>query len=367
MALEYYKAYLNSMAQDPVTYWRELRQEATNDVWLDTSTIETVQGQTSLGAISYGPESVQVNSVIDPKTGKPFGDDYRKIIYKNLFDNKLPPSIIPASQFLVNSVGGIELYRFETIDGKDFLVRNSNRFMGKYYKFDGITWLTINTNTIIGSSASAILQRCNNWLKWYDKNNVLHQWECVFERSLSSTGFDYGSEGVAEVGSDTLIRVQRNAETELIPFNQRFIFDGHAFQVKQINNHISDTYMELYLFETQIQSNDDLVNNIANSDGEIKPTTNETLITPDVNKILQGETQKFSVYNYINGVPSSSTYKIDVLGGSADVNYTLTIIDGNNFSITNILQSNLPLTIVCTNTQDSSDIVSINIILGGLW
>lgn len=338
MALEYYKAYLNSMAQDPVTYWRELGQEATNDVWLDTSTVETIQGQTSLGAITYGPESVQVNSVIDPKTGKQLGDDYRKIIYKTLADSLIH---------------------------KD--TTKTNRFWGKYYKFRDYTWLTVNTNTIIGSSASAILQRCNNWLKWYDKNNVLHQWECVFERSLSSTGFDYGSEGVAEVGSDTLIRVQRNAETELIPFNQRFIFDGHAFQVKQINNHISDTYMELYLFETQIQSNDDLVNNIANSDGEIKPTTNETLITPDVNKILQGETQNFSVYNYIDGVPSSSTYKVEVLGGSVGVNYTLTIIDGNNFSITNILQSNSPLTIVCTNTQDSSDIVSINIILGGLW
>ena len=338
MALEYYKAYLNSMAQAPVTYWKGLRQEATNDVWNDTATIETVLGQSAVGSSIYNEESVQLTSVLDPKTGKQLGDDYRKIIYKTLADSLIH---------------------------KD--TTKTNRFWGKYYKFRDYTWLTVNTNTIIGSSASAILQRCNNWLRWYDKNNILHQCECVFERSLSSTGFDYGSEGVAEVGSDTLIRVQRNAETELIPFNQRFIFDGHAFQVKQINNHISDTYMELYLFETQIQSNDDLVNNIANSDGEIKPTTNETLITPDVNKILQGETQNFSVYNYIDGVPSSSTYKVEVLGGSVGVNYTLTIIDGNNFSITNILQSNSPLTIVCTNTQDSSDIVSINIILGGLW
>lgn len=338
MSLKYYRAYLNSLSKSPADYWKELRQEATNDVWDDTATVEIVNGQNSVGSYVYSPESVQLTSVLDPKTGKQLGDDYRKIIYKTLADNLIH---------------------------KD--TTKTNRFWGKYYKFRDFTWLTINTNTIIGSSASAILERCNNWLKWYDKQGVLHQWECVFERSLSSTGFDYGSEGVAEVGSDTIIKVQRNAETELIPFNQRFIFDGHAFQVKQINNHISDTYMEIYMFETQIQSNDDLVNNIANSVGEIKPTTNETLITPDVNKILQGETQNFSVYNYIDGVPSSSTYKVDVLGGSVGVNYTLTIIDGNNFSITNILQSNSPLTIVCTNTQNSSDIVSINIILGGLW
>lgn len=338
MALEYYKAYLNSMAQDPVSYWRDLRQEATNDVWINTSTVENVLGQNDIGSLEYSEESVQLTSVLDPKTGKQLGDDYRKIIYKTLSDSLID---------------------------KD--TTKTKRVWGKYYKFNDYTWLTINTNTIVGSSAVAILQKCNNWLKWYDKSNVLHQWECVFERSLSSTGFDYGSEGVAEVGSDTVIKVQRNSETELIPFNQRFIFDGHAFQVKQINNHISNTYMEIYMFETQVQSNDDLVNNIANSVGEISPTTNETLISPSINKILQGETQDFTVYNYINGVPSGATYNIEILGGKVSVNYKLDIVDGNKFSITNLLQSNDTLTIVCINTQDSSDIVSMNIILGGIW
>ena len=338
MALEYYKAYLNSMAQDTVSYWRDLRQEATNDVWINTSTVENVLGQNDIGSLEYSEESVQLTSVLDPKTGKQLGDDYRKIIYKTLSDSLID---------------------------KD--TTKTKRVWGKYYKFNDYTWLTINTNTIVGSSAVAILQKCNNWLKWYDKRNVLHQWECVFERSLSSTGFDYGSEGVAEVGSDTVIKVQRNSETELIPFNQRFIFDGHAFQVKQINNHISDTYMEIYMFETQVQSNDDLVNNIANSVGEISPTTNETLISPSINKILQGETQDFTVYNYINGVPSGATYNVEILGGKVGVNYKLDIVDGNKFSITNLLQSNDTLTIVCINTQDSSDIVSMNIILGGIW
>lgn len=338
MSLKYYKAYLNSLSKDPVDYWKELRQAATNDVWNDTATVETVLGQNSVGSLEYSEESVQLTSVLDPKTGKQLGDDYRKIIYKTLADSLIH---------------------------KD--TAKTNRFWGKYYKFRDYTWLTVNTNTIIGSSASAILQRCNNWLKWYDKNNVLHQWECVFERSLSSTGFDYGSEGVAEVGSDTLIRVQRNAETELIPFNQRFIFDGHAFQVKQINNHISDTYMELYLFETQIQSNDDLVNNIANSNSEIQPTTNETLITPDINKILQDESQEFAIYNYTNGVANSNTYNVEITGGIEDINYSLNIIDGNHFVIKNILQSDTPLTITCINTQNPDDVVSMNIILGGLW
>lgn len=338
MSLKYYKAYLNSLSKEPVDYWKELRQAATNDVWNDTATVETVLGQNSVGSLEYSKESVQLTSVLDPKTGKQLGDDYRKIIYKTLADSLIH---------------------------KD--TTKTNRFWGKYYKFRDYTWLTVNTNTIMGSSASAILERCNNWLKWYDKQGILHQWECVFERSLSSTSFDYGSEGVAEVGSKTLIRVQRNSETDSIPFNQRFIFDGHAFQVDQINNHISSTYMEIYMFETQIQSNDDLVNNIANNLGEVEPTTNETLITPDINKILQDESQEFAIYNYTNGVANSDTYNVEIMGGIEDINYSLNIIDGNHFVIKNILQSDTPLTITCINTQNPDDIVSMNIVLGGLW
>lgn len=366
MALKFYNAYLKSLAKTPVEDWREITQQMIYDVWEDTSTVTTIQGQTSLGSLTFGPESIQLNSVINPKTGKDFGDDFRKIIYKTLFDNELPPSIIPSSKFLVQSVGGVELYRFQTIDGEDFLVRSSNRWLGKYYQFNGFTWLTTNTNTEIGSSASAILTRCNNWLKWLDADGKLHQWECVFQRNLTSTNFDMGSEGVAEVQADTLIKVQRNDETSQIPFNQRFLFDGHAFKVKQINNHISETYMELYMFETQIQSNDDLVNNIAGGGGEITPTTNEIKFLPEITKILQGETQNFTIYNYINGIPNSDTFDITTSGPLIESNYILNVLDGNNFSIKNVSQSNIPLEIVGVDNSTGKSI-TLTLMLGGQW
>jgi len=367
MALSTYNAYLNGVAQKPVKYWRNLMQATVNNDWDNASTIESLQGQVELGSKAYAAEELRLMSVIDPKTGNALGDDYRKIIYKDFFANRLPPSVIPASQFLVSSVGGVELYKLVTIDGEEYFVRSSSRFLGKYYQFDGETWLTINTNTRIGASISAILQRCNNTLKWFDSNGILHSWACVFQRTLSGTGFDYGSEGVPEIGADVVIKVQRNSETEAIPFNQRFIFDGHAFQVRQINNHISDTYMELYIFEIQVQSNDDVVNDIANTNGEVLPTTNAIRILPELTKILQGTSQTFSVYNYVDGVPNSDTFNITVSGAVAGVNYTLSILDGNNFRITNILESNEPLTITCVSKTNPSDVVVDNILLGGIW
>lgn len=328
MAFNFYTAYLNSVAKKPVDDWQELNQEMINDTWLDTSTVYTVQGQTAVSSSTFSNESVQLSSVINPSTGENFGDDFRKIVYKN----------------------------YNTTD----------KWLGKYYKFDNHTWLTINTDTKIGALNTAILHRCNNWLKWLDNNGILHSLECVFGRNMANTNIKQGSDGVPQINADTIIKVQKNSQTELIDFNQRFIFNGHAFQTKQINNHISDTYMEIYLFETQVQSNDDLVNNVAGGSGEITTTTNETKILPEMTKILQNETQSFAVNKYVNGVANSDTFVITASGPVSGTNYTLTTIDGNNFSITNIAQSNVPLTIACKNST-TAETTSINILLGGKW
>jgi hypothetical protein len=227
--------------------------------------------------------------------------------------------------------------------------------------------LTINTNTVIGSNASAVLQKCNNTLRWIDVNGVSHDWPCVFERKLSSTQFDLGSQGVAETEATTLIKVQRNAETDSIPYNQRFIFDGRAFQVSQINNHISETYLEIYMFETQIQSNDDLVGNVANVKQENLAVLNGSVLVPETNNISQGDTEYFSVYNYNNGIVTNDQYDISVMGPLENVNYQLDVVDGNNFTISNIMKSDIPMTIVCTNKNEPNDVVSTNIILTGVW
>lgn len=367
MSLNFYKSYINSIAKDPVSDWREATQAMINETWEDTSTIETVQGQSHIGSKSFVEESVQWNSVLDPKTGSALGDDFRKIIYKTLFDNELPPEVLEATQELIRCTNGVELYRFTTINGKQYLVRNSHRFLGKYYKFNNYFWLTINTNTVVGSNASAVLQRCNNILKWIDANGVAHEWPCVFERKLSSTQFDLGSEGVAEIDATTLIKVQRNSETENIQYNQRFIFDGKAFQVSQINNHISDTYLEIYMFETQVQSNDDLINNMANIKQENMLTINGTRLIPEINSISQDQTEYFIVHRYENGIITSSQYDISIMGPADNVNYKLDIIDGNNFSITNIMRSDIPMTLICTNKENPTDVVAMNILLTGEW
>ena len=328
MALKFYGAYMNSFAQEPSTDWKELMQSSINDTWEDTSTISTVKGQVSISALTYADESVQLNSVFDPTTNTLFSDEYRKIIYKT----------------------------YET----------SDRWKGKYYQWDNKTWLVTNTSSTIGALNTAIARQCNNYLKWVDSNGVYKSYPCVFERNLKNTSYTYGGDGVPQIKATTAILVQKNATTSGITINQRLIFDEQAFQIEEINNHISDTYMELYVFATQTQPNDDLTSSIANSSGVIIPTTDGIKVLPQTVKILQGSTQVFTVYNYDDGVAKSNTFTIVASGVEPSATYyVLTVLGDNSFSIQNVKKNLTPLTVVCTDDVTSSTL-TIKIILGGV-
>ena len=325
MSFEFYKASLSIFNSAKQSIIDENQASVTN--LLDAaSTFEEVQEQRSAGSSEYNSIYCRLNSVIDPKTGKNFGDEYRKIIFDNYTHIK---------------------------------------WLGQMYTFDNYTWLTTNTNTIINATASSILRRCNNTLKWYDNNGVLHSVPCVFERDISSENMKDGSSGVPQIWSTAKVMVQRNSETNSIKLNTRFIFDGYAFQLQQINNHISDTYMELYYFETQTQSVDDVVNNIANGEIEAPITGTELKILPVVNSIYLNDTKTFVVNKYVNGVANTDTFSVSC-GGVDQNNYLLTIINGNSFSIKNLVASDPLLKITCVDNVTQEEI-SMSVKLTKSW
>jgi hypothetical protein len=238
--------------------------------------------------------------------------------------------------------------------------------LGKMYKFDDFTWITVNSNEITSASSHSIVRKCNNILKWVDAidSTKLYQWECVFTKQFTGTNFDDGNKGVPQIAGQFWVIVQQNAQTNLIKFNQRFMFDGHTFQVIQIDNHLSKTYMTLKLKEIDIQANDNVDDNISN-DTNLTPSGTETKILPQVVKILQSASQAYTIYKYVNGVANSNTFTIT--GSQApSANYTLTIVDGNHFTITNIAQTPITLIIRCVNNVTAEE-TELEIVLGGVW
>jgi len=92
----------------------------------------------------------------------------------------------------------------------------------------------------------------------------------------------------------------------------------------------------------------------------------QNIISPAVTEILQGDTQLYSVYKYESNLVQADTFTITT-SGVPIANYTLSITDGNNFSIKNLERyDESVLTVLCTNNVDATS-VSIDIHLEGLW
>lgn len=316
MALNFYTAYIGSMAVTPKQEWTANYQAALDDFWDNTNTVETIQAQKAVGSKEFEDEQVQLTSTAIGNTGTHIGDFWRKIIHKNQAE--------------------------------------ATNYLGKYYTIDGEWWLTVNTNTVIGTVKDSVLRYCNQKANWVDKNGVLRSWACVLDdNKLTYTNPDVGTKEVSQVAADMVMLVQQNAETKLIPINQRFVFDGKAYQVKQLNPHISPTYLMIYLNAVQWQEGDDAETELANST-EIAPESGAKIL-PQVWKIQQSQTQEYSVYNYEEGTPTEDTFTITAQYDPAKAIFT--VIDGNHFSITNIAQSDTPIVVSCiSNKLDAAEI-----------
>ena len=331
MSYSFYEASLK-IYKDAKTSIIDENQANVDEMLSAASTYMQVEEQTNAGSSIYNEINCRITSLIDPKTGKDFGDEYRKIIFDNYSHNK---------------------------------------WLGQLYKFDNYYWLATNTNTRINASASSILRRCNNELKWYDDNGILHVVPCVFSREVSAENMKDGSNGVPQIWGTIKIQAQRNEETNLLKLNQRLIFDGFAFQIQQINNHLYlfviliFLYIEFYLFETQIQVTDDTINDIVNGKMDTPITGTEIKILPSINSIYLNDTVVFKVNKYVNGVANEDTFAITCENVPIE-NYNLSIIDGNSFSITNNIPTNNLLLVKCKDNS-SDEVITMSVKLTKSW
>lgn len=94
-------------------------------------------------------------------------------------------------------------------------------------------------------------------------------------------------------------------------------------------------------------------------------TNYENILTPDVNYITLNNTQEYSIYEYLNGEPTDTSFTIQE--PHLPSYYKLTIIDGNRFAITNLKQyTKNTLDFVLINNRDDST-VTLTVELGGVF
>lgn len=92
----------------------------------------------------------------------------------------------------------------------------------------------------------------------------------------------------------------------------------------------------------------------------------EIIINPECNYILQGMSETFTVYQYVNGLQQDDTFSVEALNVPKQY-YILQVINGNEFTIINVARyMKQPLTIKVTNLMSGEE-VSFNIELRGVF
>jgi hypothetical protein len=220
--------------------YNELFQTKVNEEFSNSSDIWDIEEEVTFASGIYQDVSVRLNThLISSITGKFMGDDYKKILFKDLG----------------HAVG-----------------------IGYMYQFNDCYWITINSEKTKNLAASSVVKRCNNTLRWIDNSGGVHTMPCSIDYIILQN-LDYtGSTSLAVIPSGTIeVISQFNDETNLIVPNQRFLFGNAnnwtAYKVQGggVNNYnnvetTDDSTVGFIRFTMKIDyisDNDDLTNGIA--------------------------------------------------------------------------------------------------------
>jgi hypothetical protein len=225
----------------------------------------TIQEESPFGSGTLVNIDVRVGHVINTDTGLNQGDDWKKLFFKELDHD----------------------------DG-----------VGRYYYFDNNWWLVINAETIKSPTATAIIRRCNNTLRWVDENGGIRIVPCVIEYKINENR-DYSTAGSSMVNPSGIIEIltQFNPVSNLIQENQRFLIGNpgnwkvwkvpgggiNNFNNLETSNNMSVGLLRITMIRNYINyDSDDLVNGIADAlQSTYTVKINEDVVRGNINHTAQ--------------------------------------------------------------------------------
>ena len=291
------------------------------------------------GTLQFDDYICRIISAIDPKTGLNLGDDYRKIISKDL---------------------------------------NDPMNMGWRYQFSNNIWIVTNTNNDKDITKSCVIKRCNNVAKWVDKSGVVVEEPCIVGYALKYSNAYYSDLNALPQGTIN-ITMQNNKNSKRLKINDRLYIGSMVYKVKALNDFLrQETYNEdsnpliEFMCTVDIEAPEISDNgSLASSDAENKNASDvdsgkQTIVfTPDVKNMIAGASKEVKVYLYNGEYKTSLKFTFSTSGVPED-NYIFKVIDENTFTVTNVSaypQSPLEIKCVCENGVERT----MYIVLRGLY
>lgn len=201
--MSWYENYINNVAQDNESFYREQAQEWINDYFTDTTLVRTIQEEKYPFNGEYEDYTVHVDSVAEITTNvnKIIGD-FISVIFKDC----------------------------EHIN-----------YRGQKYIYDKETYLCYDKINDLAKVAKSNLIRCNNEISWLDENGNILTEKVFVGYELSSTNDNITKKALVS-NRRRVIYVQCNEKTNKIKINQRFMFQhNQCFRVEEIDNYYRET------------------------------------------------------------------------------------------------------------------------------
>jgi len=264
---------------------------------------------------SYVASHVRITSAIDPSTQTKRGDDWKRILFKDIS----------------HSVS-----------------------VGMKYLFNSNVWIVINSENIKSLTSSATVRRANNVLRWIDPSSgSLMEEECSIEYDYKNPKDSTSTNAFIMPGAYIRIYAQLNSKTRTISDNQRFLFGntgnwnclkvfgngvGNAQNLKTTDNN-SAQLLTLEVGAALInEDTDDIVNGIADRyryDTSASSVAN-IVVSPNDGKILKGASQIFDVRYYSGSVVTTGSFIFSISGSDIPIDYyVFSTLTNNTFSVIN--------------------------------
>lgn len=426
MPLKYYDAY-SSVVKTPKENYRDSFQQAVNELFYNSSDWYTIQEESVYGSGEYSDIDVRINNVVFGRTGMPQGDDFKVILYKDIehpvtlgymyqFEGNYWVVVNVMKKASLSTSATVRrcnnVLRWITSSGAyyeqpcaiDYGIKENRDYAtagSKVVLPSGLlrvtTQLNENTNTI-RPNRRFLFGNTNNWTGYRVMGGGIENYN-----NLTTNINDVSGYLILTMNADVINTDEDDLVNGVAEYNQN-VYTLDLSETSITGNPLDEIqlYSEVKLNGTTVErtvvwtssdtdiatvDSSGLVTFVSEGSCSITCTLEDNsnvydtcdavvvltpvseyqiVIAPSVNYVLEGLSQTFSVGLYLNGVLQPDTFTFNLDSGDVPSSYySFTVVDGNNFSVSNIRRFLTDvLTIECISGVHSK---SIEIQLKGAW
>ena len=202
--MAYYDTFIKS-TPTPKEDWINTLQERVKQSFTNSSTVQyDIEEEIGIGTLEFKPILARVTQLVDAKSGQRINDDYRKITFS------------------------------------DF---NHKPLVGTRYRFDNNIWIAFSTDNIKTVTSALYVRRCNNVMSTQDNYGNIHREPIYIDYKVTENQL-YRNYSIDVPNGRIYIQCQLNKYTQNININDRFIFGGDAYRIRE-----RSTFDRRYTFE----------------------------------------------------------------------------------------------------------------------